>query len=88
MATGTIKTKTEKGFGFISVQGSDDVFFHSSSTGGMYDSMNIGQEVEFTMEQGPKGPRAVNVVLAGSSPASKKNAEADIDADADLSMAA
>ena len=62
MATGTIKTKTDKGYGFITVQGSDDVFFHHSACGGMFDSLQIGQTVQFEMEKGPKGPKAVNVV--------------------------
>jgi cold shock protein len=64
MATGTIKTKTDKGFGFISVEGSDDVFFHHSACGGQYDSLQVGQAVTFDMGQGPKGPKAENVVLA------------------------
>jgi CspA family cold shock protein len=64
MATGTIKTKTEKGFGFISVPGSDDVFFHHSATGGQFDNLQVGQTVEFDIEQGEKGPKASNVRLA------------------------
>lgn len=64
MATGTIKTKTDKGFGFISVEGSDDVFFHHSACGGQYESMQIGQAVSFEIEQGEKGPKASNVVAA------------------------
>ncbi len=61
MATGTIKTKTDKGFGFISVEGSDDVFFHHTACNGQYDSLEIGQTVQFNIEQGPKGPKATNV---------------------------
>ncbi len=64
MATGTIKTKTDKGFGFISVEGSADVFFHNSACNGMYDSLQVGQTVSFDMGQGPKGPKAENVVAA------------------------
>ena len=64
MATGTIKTKTDKGFGFITVEGSDDVFFHHSACGGQFDNLQIGQAVTFDMEQGPKGPKASNVVAA------------------------
>jgi len=64
MATGTIKTKTDKGFGFISVEGSDDVFFHHSACGGQFESMQVGQAVSFEMEQGDKGPKASNVVAA------------------------
>jgi CspA family cold shock protein len=60
---GTIKTKTEKGFGFIAVEGQEkDTFFHSSSLVGItYDELNIGDNVSFEIEQSDKGPRAVNV---------------------------
>jgi len=64
MATGTIKTKTEKGYGFISVEGSDDVFFHNSACGGQYDNLQVGQTVQFDIEKGEKGPKAANVVAA------------------------
>lgn len=64
MPTGTIKKKTEKGFGFISVAGSADVFFHNSACNGQYDSLNEGQTVQFDVEQGEKGPKAANVVAA------------------------
>jgi CspA family cold shock protein len=64
MATGIIKTKTDKGFGFITVEGSDDVFFHHSACNGQYENMQIGQTVQFDIEQGPKGPKAINVVPA------------------------
>lgn len=64
MPTGTIKTKTEKGFGFITVEGSADVFFHSSACNGQFDSLGVGQTVSFDMEQGEKGPKAANVVAA------------------------
>jgi cold shock protein len=64
MATGSIKTKTDKGFGFITVEGSDDVFFHHSACGGQFDNLQIGTAVTFDLEQGPKGPRALNVTAA------------------------
>ena len=64
MATGKIKTKTDKGFGFIAVQGSDDVFFHSSACNGQFDNLNVGQEVQFDIEKGEKGLKAANVVAA------------------------
>ncbi len=64
MATGTIKTKTDKGFGFIAVQGSDDVFFHHSACGGQYDNLSVGQTVQFDLGQGERGPKADNVRLA------------------------
>jgi CspA family cold shock protein len=65
MPTGTIKTKTEKGFGFIKMEGSNDVFFHNSAcTNGDFDQLAVGQNVTFDLEQGPKGPKAANVVAA------------------------
>jgi CspA family cold shock protein len=65
MATGIIKTKTDKGFGFIEVQGSDkNVFFHHSVCNGQYENLQVGQTVQFDMEQGEKGPKAANVVAA------------------------
>jgi CspA family cold shock protein len=65
MPTGTIKKVTDKGFGFITVEGSDDVFFHMSSltAGVSFDQLQPGQAVEFEMGQGPKGPKAENVRL-------------------------
>jgi len=64
MATGTIKKKTEKGFGFITVAGQADVFFHNSACNGQYDSMNEGDTVTFDIVKGEKGPKAENVVAA------------------------
>jgi CspA family cold shock protein len=67
MATGTIKTKTDKGFGFIEVEGSPNVFFHHSACpNGDFDNLRVGQQVQFDMEQGEKGPKASNVVAAGA----------------------
>lgn len=64
MATGTIKKKTEKGFGFITVAGQADVFFHNSACNGQYDNMNEGDTVTFDIVKGDKGPKAENVVAA------------------------
>ncbi len=65
MATGTIKTKTEKGFGFITpADGGADVFFHLSACGGQFDNLQVGQTVSFDMGEGPKGPKAENVMAA------------------------
>ena len=48
------------GYGFIDTDDSDDdVFFHMEDVGGA--DLEEGQEVEFTIEQSPKGPRAANV---------------------------
>lgn len=62
---GTIKTLTEKGFGFISVDGQKDIFFHTSALVGVsFDQLSVGQAVSFDTEDSPKGPRAVNVQAA------------------------
>jgi CspA family cold shock protein len=59
VATGKIKTlMKDRGFGFIAVSGSEDVFFHSSSLPeGLYDSLQAGQSVEFDIEADPRNPR-------------------------------
>ena len=61
---GTIKWfNAEKGFGFITREGGPDVFVHYSAIQGSgYRSLDEGQRVEFTLEQGPKGPQATSVV--------------------------
>ena len=61
MAEGTIKKKTEKGFGFIDIGGGEDIFFHSSNCDVSYDDLQEGQRVSYTERSGPKGPRAENV---------------------------
>ena len=63
---GTVKTKTDRGFGFIVPEGQDkDVFFHSSSLEGItFDELQIGDAVTFDVEQSDKGPRAINVKRA------------------------
>lgn len=63
---GTIKTKTDRGFGFISRDGeSKDLFFHSKDLVGVsFDDLQVGAEVTFDVEDGPKGPSAKNVKLA------------------------
>ena len=63
MATGTVKWfNPDKGFGFISQSSGDDVFVHFSAiqTSG-YRSLDEGQQVEFDVQQGPKGLQAANV---------------------------
>jgi len=68
MMRGTIKTlKKTEGYGFISdpVTG-DDYFFHRSHVGVDFDSLERDQEVEFTPTEGPKGPRAINIVVLDS----------------------
>jgi CspA family cold shock protein len=62
--TGTIKTMTGKGFGFIAATDGKEYFFHQSAcTGVSFDSLREGQNVSFDVGQGPKGPRAENVKL-------------------------
>ena len=60
---GTIKTKNEKGFGFIAQEGMQkDTFFHSTSlVDATFDDLKVGDMVSFDMEDSEKGPRAVNV---------------------------
>lgn len=60
---GTIKTKTDRGFGFISRQGeTKDLFFHSKDLVGVtFDEIQVGDVVTFDVVDGPKGPSAKNV---------------------------
>ncbi len=52
-----------KGYGFIEQESGDDVFVHHSAIQGEgFKSLQEGQAVEFEIEQGQKGPSAVNVV--------------------------
>ncbi len=67
MAQGTVKWfNNEKGYGFIAVDGGQDVFVHYSAiqTEG-YKSLDENQRVEFEVVQGPKGPQADAVRLVG-----------------------
>lgn len=66
LMTGTIKKKTDKGFGFITSSDLDkDLFFHSNSLVGVtFDEIKEGDNVSFETEESPKGLNAVNVKLA------------------------
>lgn len=63
MSTGTVKWfNGSKGFGFITPESGEDVFVHFSAIAGDgYKSLDEGDEVEFEITQGQKGPQASNV---------------------------
>ena len=60
---GTVKTKTDRGFGFITREGeAKDLFFHSKDLVGVtYDELQTGDAVTFEVVSGEKGPAAKNV---------------------------
>ncbi|HAR5470454.1 TPA: cold-shock protein [Staphylococcus aureus] len=64
MKQGTVKWfNAEKGFGFIEVEGENDVFVHFSAINqDGYKSLEEGQDVEFEVVEGDRGPQAANVV--------------------------
>ena len=70
--TGTIKRLIAgRNFGFIRAENGHDVFFHASAvTGTDFDSLRIGQEVNFDVEEGDKGPKAANVRVPRQQPLS------------------
>jgi len=62
MPQGTIKKViTDKGFGFIEGEKGDIFFHHSSLVGVAIETLQEGQQVEYEVGRGPKGPRAENV---------------------------
>ena len=63
MTNGTVKWFNDgKGFGFIQREGGADVFVHFSAIAGDgHRSLQEGQNVEFEVTEGPKGPQAANV---------------------------
>ncbi len=60
---GTIKTLTQRGFGFIGLEEEEnDIFFHSNDLSGVeFDDLKVGDEVEFEIVESQKGPKAVDV---------------------------
>ena len=63
--TGTVKWFNDaKGFGFITTDGGEDVFVHSSAIQSRgFRSLSEGAQVEFDVIEGPKGPQAANVTI-------------------------
>jgi CspA family cold shock protein len=66
MNQGTIKTLTDRGFGFIARDGeTKDLFFHSKELNGVaFDDLKVGDVVTFEVSEGEKGPAATNVSRA------------------------
>ena len=64
MANGTVKWfNNAKGYGFLAQEDGDDVFVHYSAIqGDGFKTLEEGQQVEFSIEEGPKGLQASNVV--------------------------
>ena len=62
--TGKVKWfNAEKGFGFIEREGGDDIFVHFTAIQGEgFKTLEEGQEVEFDLVEGNRGPQAANVV--------------------------
>ncbi|MBN1606285.1 MAG: cold shock domain-containing protein [Polyangiaceae bacterium] len=62
MSEGTVKRKTDRGFGFINTGSGRDLFFHMSAVEGTsFDELKEGQRVSYTEGMGKKGPCAENV---------------------------
>ena len=63
MAKGKIRRLVRgRGYGFITTKYGKDVFFHRTALRGLrFDSLKEGESVEFEVEEGPRGPRALNV---------------------------
>ena len=64
MTTGTVKWfNSEKGFGFITVEGGNDVFAHFSAIQGEgFKTLEEGQKVSFEIVEGDRGLQAANIV--------------------------
>ena len=66
MAKGVVKWFNEKkGYGFLSQEDGDDVFVHYTSIkGDGFKTLKEGDAVDFEVQEGPKGPQAVNVLVS------------------------
>lgn len=76
--TGTIKTLTDRGFGFIAREGeAKDLFFHSNELKGVaFDELKVGDAVTFDVVEGEKGLSATNVARAPEGGVSDTNVAA------------
>lgn len=87
MQRGTIKRLTDRGFGFIAIEGKEkDLFFHSNELEDVtFDELREGDAVQFEITQGPKGPSATKVSRAGAeeAPAEEKAVEEEAPAEAE-----
>ena len=65
MTNGIVKWfNSEKGFGFISVEGGDDVFAHFSAINlDGFKTLDEGQKVSFDIVEGARGPQAANITI-------------------------
>jgi CspA family cold shock protein len=73
MATGRVKkVVADRGFGFITAEDGKEYFFHRNGLQASldFDRLVGGEQVEFDVEQSPKGPRANNVRASEASPVS------------------
>lgn len=79
---GTIVRKRDEGYGFIKpAEGDKDVFFHASALEAVaFDDLQEGDTVSFDIEEGPKGPAAVNVDRAAAPAATASDGAASDDA--------
>ncbi len=61
---GIIKKLDDRGFGFITIEGQKDIFFHANDcSDGNFKDMHEGDTVSFETAESEKGPKAINVVL-------------------------
>ncbi len=68
---GTVKLfNVAKGYGFITITGGDDIFFHQSNvkSAGFRDSLMKGDLVTFEVQNGQKGKRAINIQRVTTAP--------------------